>query len=198
MPYDGAVKSTGRRGSPSVRGVGEEPQRHLAPLDERSLVRTPAISDAVFGLVFGMHPRFHDEIVHRRPSTKPADDGRLPQPATRRSEPRIEVEQPQFVQHGGQLAHPAVATRATSVHVTGGPPDLCAVPPTCPPCEAAWQARPSEPAYMRFSGHFCARRWSRGPLRRRMTRSATTLRKASICRPFSLLGGTKLDRFGVE
>ena len=61
-----------RRRSPRVSRVGREPQRHIAALHERSLVRPP-IPHAISGLVLRMHPRLHGEIVHRRPSTRPAD-----------------------------------------------------------------------------------------------------------------------------
>ena len=44
-----------------------EPERHVASLDECSLVLRP-ISDTIFRLVRGINPRLHIESVCRRPS----------------------------------------------------------------------------------------------------------------------------------
>ncbi len=61
---------TGRRRSPRGPRVGRKPQRHVASLHERALVRRP-IPDAVFRLVLRMNPRLHGEIVRHEPSTRP-------------------------------------------------------------------------------------------------------------------------------
>ena len=63
---------TGRRRSPRVPRVGREPERHVASLHERSLVRPP-IPNAIFCLVLRMNPRLHGKIVRRGPATRPAD-----------------------------------------------------------------------------------------------------------------------------
>ena len=52
------ARLTARRRSPHVGGVGGEPQRHVASLDECSLVLRP-ISDALFRFVRGINPRLH-------------------------------------------------------------------------------------------------------------------------------------------
>ncbi len=73
----------GWRRPPSGLRLGGDPQRHVASLHQRSLVRRP-IPNPISRLVLRMNPRLHGEIVRRGPSTRPADR-RLPTGARLRS-----------------------------------------------------------------------------------------------------------------
>ena len=64
------ARLTRRRRSPRVPRIGRQPQRHVASLDQRSVVCRP-IPDVVFRLVLRLNPRLHSEIVRHGPSIRP-------------------------------------------------------------------------------------------------------------------------------